>query len=122
EEKIMNIKFAQKVVLTQTVGIRDPRRRPKNDISLTNVAAGHPYLMNSLLEAEAHGLLDRILGTLSEEKFDYQPITAVLNAVSPIAKSRISLAPKIINCLLTYKPLKVDLVTIDLPGLIQMRS
>lgn len=82
--RIVCVKFVQQVILTQTPGIiSDPRvradtsvtyphftdcaQRPEqNEISLALVPQGHQLLSASKLEAEASGLLDRILGILQE--------------------------------------------------------
>jgi symplekin len=77
--RICCVKFVQQVVLVQTPGlVADPRvdttfpsdnqrflylsQRPEqNDISLALVPRDHPLIPYANLEAEAHGLLDRLL-------------------------------------------------------------
>lgn len=72
------VKFLQQVVLVQTPGALDPRvsttspsaspqpayasQRPDHsDISLALVPRDHPIIPYASLEAEGHGLLDRLL-------------------------------------------------------------
>ncbi len=82
--KLSCIKFAQRVVLAQTasngmeqkVGCLISRLRPQQltrdmqygglDISLNSIPPNHPLLDPRQLEAEATGLLDRILGILQD--------------------------------------------------------
>jgi symplekin len=76
--RICCIKFLQRVVLVQTPGMVDPRvcnmpvhilpyhayilQRPDHsDISLALVPRDHPIIPYASLEAEGHGLLDRLL-------------------------------------------------------------
>jgi symplekin len=76
--RICCVKFLQQVVLVQTPGVVDPRvhttlpqlheqrayasQRPDHsDISLTLVPRDHPVIPYASLEAEGHGLLDRLL-------------------------------------------------------------
>lgn len=90
--RVCCIKFVQRVVQTQTPGlIADPRvqslptksidtakssnpddQRPdQNEISLALVPRDHPLIPPVNLEAEASGLLDRLLGILQENfRFD----------------------------------------------------
>lgn len=83
--RICCIKFVQQVIQTQTPGlITDPRvcmghnhtirgqwltwtQRPdRNEISLALVPRDHPLIPPTNLEAEASGLLDRLLSLLEE--------------------------------------------------------
>ena len=65
--KMCCIKFAQTVVLVQTPAeSMDPRRPDQNEISSLLVPSNHAILSPSVLEAEASGLLDRLLGVFSE--------------------------------------------------------
>jgi symplekin len=76
--RICCVKFLQQVVLVQTPGVVDPRvhllpsrlNRPRayatqrpdhTDTSLALVPRDHPVLQYLSLEAEGHGLLDRLL-------------------------------------------------------------
>ena len=85
--RVCCIKFVQRVVLVQTPGvITDPRvrfvvrdkiesshtdlslQRPEqNEISLALVPRDHPLIPPPHLEAEASGLLDRLLNVFYEE-------------------------------------------------------
>lgn len=65
--KLCCIKFVQRVVQVQTPGVTDPRLANKSEISLAAVPSNHPLLPISTLEAEAQGLLDRLLGVFHEE-------------------------------------------------------
>lgn len=89
--KICCIKFLQRVVQVQTPGlISDPRvcsinlyprivanlfQRPEqNETSLAIVPRNHSILAIPNLEAEASGLLDRLLGVFQEEvRYERQP-------------------------------------------------
>ncbi|KAI5281496.1 hypothetical protein KEM54_003254, partial [Ascosphaera aggregata] len=65
--KICCIKFAQKIVSVQTIGpIADPRRPEHNETSLAIVPRNHPVLQLPSLQAEASGLLDRLLNLFYE--------------------------------------------------------
>lgn len=83
--KVCCIKFIQRVVQVQTPGIiTDPRvslpsadpslhasdsamQRPEqNDLSLALVPSRHPLIVSSNLEAEASGLLDRLLNVFQQ--------------------------------------------------------
>ncbi|EAU38701.1 conserved hypothetical protein [Aspergillus terreus NIH2624] len=66
--KICCIKFVQRVVQVQTHGlIADPRRPDQNETSLAIVPRNHAVLTLPNLEAEASGLLDRLLSVFQEE-------------------------------------------------------
>lgn len=81
--RVCCVKFVQQVVLVQTPGVTaDPRvntpfpafamymflqsaqRQDPNDVSLTHVPRDHRLMPYANLEAEAHGLLDRLLDIL----------------------------------------------------------
>jgi symplekin len=99
------VKFIQRVVQTQTPGIIDPRRPDKNETSLALVPRDHPLIQVSHVEAETSGLLDRVLGVLQDETSDALLITATINALGALIKSRVAIANKIINTILSYNPL-----------------
>ncbi|KAF2754240.1 hypothetical protein EJ05DRAFT_479766 [Pseudovirgaria hyperparasitica] len=106
--RICCIKFVQRVVQTQTPGvIKDPRRPDLNEISLALVPRDHPILIPSNLEAEASGLLDRLLGTLQEDISDPLLVTATLNSLGSLIRSRASIANKIITQVLNFHPVKL---------------
>ena len=92
--RICCVKFVQKVVQVQTPGlIADPRvrscisigdvqeltelQRPdQNEISLALVPRDHPIIPPSNLEAEASGLLDRLLSALQDSRSVMMSISA----------------------------------------------
>jgi symplekin len=76
--RIACIKFVEKVIITQTPGIKDPRvyffhletdeqLADKSDISSTIVPLNHPIIHLPALEAESQGFLDRMLALLIEQ-------------------------------------------------------
>jgi symplekin len=66
--RICCIKFVQRVIQVETPGlIADPRRPEQNEISLALVPRDHPLLQPPNLEAEASGLLDRLLSILQDD-------------------------------------------------------
>ncbi|KAK3069153.1 hypothetical protein LTR53_012738 [Teratosphaeriaceae sp. CCFEE 6253] len=105
--RICGIKFIARVVQVQTPGsgVIDPRRPEQNEISLALLPRDHPVLQASLLEAEASGLLDRLLGVLQENSGDALLVTATLAALAPLVQRRASIASKILLTALTYNPL-----------------
>ncbi|KAK3072794.1 hypothetical protein LTR53_006166 [Teratosphaeriaceae sp. CCFEE 6253] len=105
--RICGIKFIARVVQVQTPGsgIVDPRRPEQNEISLALLPRDHAVLQASLLEAEASGLLDRLLGVLQENSGDALLVTATLAALAPLVQRRASIASKILLTALTYNPL-----------------
>ncbi|KAK8218182.1 hypothetical protein IWZ01DRAFT_492218 [Phyllosticta capitalensis] len=106
--RICCIKFVQRVVQTQTPGlIADPRRPEHNEISLALVPRDHPLIPPPNLEAEASGLLDRLLSILQEESSDALLVTATLNSLGGLIRSRASIANKIISSVLNFNPLKL---------------
>jgi symplekin len=64
--RICCIKFAQRVVLCQTLGGNGTQRDGSPDISLAMVPPNHTLIPPQNLEAEASGLLDRMLGVFQE--------------------------------------------------------
>jgi symplekin len=62
--RICCIKFAQRVVLSQTN--TDARHRGPLDVSLDKVPSDHDTLDARMLEGEAMGLLDRMLSVLQD--------------------------------------------------------
>ena len=106
--RICCIKFVARVVQVQTPGvIADPRRGEQNEISLALVPRDHKVLAPSNLEAEASGLLDRLLGVLQENIADPLIATATLNALSPLVQRRASVSTKILSTVLNFHPLKL---------------
>ncbi|KAF2146618.1 uncharacterized protein K452DRAFT_262560 [Aplosporella prunicola CBS 121167] len=106
--RICCIKFVQRVVQTQTPGlIADPRRPEHNEISLALVPRDHPLIPPPNLEAEASGLLDRLLSILQEELSDALLVTATLNSLGSLIRTRASIANKIVSTVLNFNPLKL---------------
>ena len=87
--RIACVKFIEKVIATQTPGIKDPRvsisprTAPKlmdfaqladrSDISSTIVPLNHPVIHLPALEAESQGFLDRLLSVILEKPMSLQP-------------------------------------------------
>ncbi|RAL61668.1 hypothetical protein DID88_002736 [Monilinia fructigena] len=59
------------------------------------------------LEAEASGLLDRLLGVFQENSSDAVLVDATLNSLSILIRARPHIANKILNVLLNFNPLKL---------------
>lgn len=106
--RICCIKYLAIVVLVQTAGlIADPRRPEQNEISLALLSRDHPVLKVGNIEAEASGLLDRMLSVLEEETSSALLITATINSLAPLVHRRASISSKIITAVLMFNPLKV---------------
>lgn len=139
--RICCVKFLQQVVLVQTPGVVDPRvdmvlcpqhrhhshalQRPDhNDISLSLTSRDHPLIPYASLEAEGHGLLDRLLDIIhGDHRSDNQScfffevfltgpsdgllVTGTLNALGMLIHRRPVAANKIINSVLNFNPLKL---------------
>lgn len=138
--RICCVKFVQQVVLVQTPGVIDPRvqrpplrqhalsahtiQRPDHsDVSLALVSRDHPLLTYVQLEAEGHGLLDRLLdiihgdhrsdsmalsdGTHLTGYSDALLVTSVLNSLGVLINRRPVVANKILNSVLNFNPLKL---------------
>ncbi|TKA31803.1 hypothetical protein B0A50_01882 [Salinomyces thailandicus] len=108
--RICCVKFVARVVQTQTPGViavSDPRRPEQNEISLALVPREHPVMPPSNLEAEASGLLDRLLGVLQENLTDALLVTATLNALATLVQKRASVSNKILTTILNFNPLKL---------------
>ncbi|KAG9242510.1 hypothetical protein BJ878DRAFT_569269 [Calycina marina] len=100
------IKFAQKVVSVQTAGNEaDPRRDPR-DINLAMIPPNNAILVTRNLEAEASGLLDRLLSIFQESPSDAILIDATINSLATLIRARPQLSNKILNALLSFNPLK----------------
>ncbi|KAI5925416.1 hypothetical protein F4810DRAFT_718312 [Camillea tinctor] len=106
--RICCIKFAQRVVLAQTPSINpEPRRGDPLDISLVMIPPSHPVLDRSNLEAEAFGLLDRMLGALQENSSDALIVDSTLNTLSILVRARPATSSRILNTVLNFNPLKL---------------
>ncbi|OJD18619.1 hypothetical protein AJ78_01390 [Emergomyces pasteurianus Ep9510] len=105
--KVCCIKFVQKVVQVQTTGvISDPRRPEQNETSLSIVPRNHPLIPLPNLEAEASGLLDRLLNVFYENSSDPILVNATLNCLPIMIRTRQSISSKIVNAILDFNPLK----------------
>ncbi|KAL2070687.1 hypothetical protein VTL71DRAFT_13713 [Oculimacula yallundae] len=105
--RICCIKFAQRVVLVQTAGPpADPRRGDPMEVSLSMVPQNHPLIPPKNLEAEASGLLDRILSVFQENSSDAVLIDATLNSLSTLIRARPNISSKILTVILNFNPLK----------------
>ncbi|PKY07021.1 mRNA cleavage and polyadenylation specificity factor complex subunit [Aspergillus campestris IBT 28561] len=105
--KLCCIKFVQRVVQVQTHGsIADPRRPDQNETSLAIVPRNHPILSLPNLEAEASGLLDRLLSVFQEEDCDPLLVNATLNCLAVLVRNRQSVGNKIINAVISFFPAK----------------
>lgn len=106
--KICCVKFLAIVVLVQTPGlIADPRRPEQNEVSLALVPRDHDVLRVGNLEAEAIGLLDRLLSVLQEEGHPALLVTATINALASLVHRRVSVSNKILGVATTFNPTKL---------------
>ncbi|KAB8230194.1 RNA-processing protein PTA1 [Aspergillus alliaceus] len=102
--KLGCIKFVQRVVQVQTHGLTDPRRPEQNETSLAIVPKNHSLLALPNLEAEASGLLDRLLAVFQEDESDPLLVNATLNCLAVLIRTRQSIGNKIINAILSFVP------------------
>lgn len=104
--ELRSVKFVQQLVLTQSQGPRDPRIvEAKNDISLSflQLARNQPVDNALTLEAEAAGLLDRLLLVFSSRRIaDASIVTATINAVGPLIRVRPTLLGSVMRNLLAF--------------------
>ncbi|KAK3984844.1 mRNA cleavage and polyadenylation specificity factor complex subunit pta1 [Cladorrhinum sp. PSN332] len=106
--KLSCIKFAQRVVLAQTVSNgQEAKLYPGLDVSLGMITGSHPILDPRHMEAEATGLLDRMLGVLQDNSNDALLVDATLNCLSILVRTRPSTSNRIINCIMNFNPLKL---------------
>lgn len=103
------IKFAQQVISVQSAGSknRDPRIVDHLDVSLASVPSGHP-LIEPTLEAEALGLLDRLLNVFHEPVLSVPRLTATIAVLGPLIRSREGTVPKILRTLLSFDSTEKD--------------
>ena len=139
--RVCCVRFIQRVIHTQTPGlVADPRvrhdlytiqalsfnlirsQRPEhNETSLSLVSKDHALLAPANLEAEASGLLDRLLIFLEEHPrygdskaglvisasnllSNAWLITAILNGLGSLIRHRPSIANRILSSILNYNP------------------
>ncbi|GKT72535.1 mRNA cleavage and polyadenylation specificity factor complex subunit [Colletotrichum tofieldiae] len=106
--RICCIKFAQRVVLAQSVANpNEPRRGDSLDISLDKIPPNHQTLDARTLDAEGAGLLDRMLSVLQENSSDVLLVDATLNCLSILIRSRPGTANRILNAVLNFNPMKL---------------
>ncbi|KAK3309660.1 uncharacterized protein B0T15DRAFT_11088 [Chaetomium strumarium] len=105
--KLSCIKFAQRVVLAQTMSNGMEQKYGGLDISLNMIPPNHPLLDPRQLEAEATGLLDRMLGVLQDNSSDAPLVDATLNCLSILMRTRPSTSNRILNTVLNFNPLKL---------------
>ncbi|RMZ79409.1 hypothetical protein DV738_g3296, partial [Chaetothyriales sp. CBS 135597] len=104
--RICCVKFIQKVVHVETPGqVPDPRRPELNETSIALVPRSHPLLNLSQLEAEASGLLDRLLSVFQDSTADPIIIDSTLNCLAVLIRSRPAIADKILSAVLSFNPL-----------------
>ncbi|KAL3964055.1 hypothetical protein ACCO45_001059 [Purpureocillium lilacinum] len=104
--RISCIKFAQRVVLAQTVASNaEFRYGGALDVSLDKVPLNHQSLDPRNLEAEATGLLDRMLSVLQESS-DALIVDATLNCLSILVRTRPATSGRILNAMLNFNPLQ----------------
>ena len=99
------------------------QRPDHNDISLAIVPRDHPLIPYASLEAEGHGLLDRLLDlihgdhrldkevwsgeSLLTENSDGLLVTGTLNSLGMLVHRRPAIMNKILNSVLNFNPLKL---------------
>ncbi|KAL2129095.1 hypothetical protein VTI74DRAFT_8258 [Chaetomium olivicolor] len=105
--KLSCIKFAQRVVLAQTASNGMEQKYNGLDISLNMIPPNHPLLDPRQLEAEATGLLDRMLGVLQDNSSDALLVDATLNCLSILIRTRPNTSNRILNSVLNFNPLKL---------------
>ncbi|KAM4055048.1 mRNA cleavage and polyadenylation specificity factor complex subunit pta1 [Hirsutella rhossiliensis] len=104
--RICCVKFAQRVVLAQSVASGSEfRHGGALDVSLDKVPPNHQSLDARTLEAEATGLLDRMLGVL-EGSSDALVVDATINCLSILVRTRPATSGRILNALLNFNPLQ----------------
>ncbi len=103
--RIAAIKFIQTIVIVQLCQTRDPRLIESEEISLSLAPSDHPLIEAPKLEAEAKGLLDRMLNIfILPELPQPQLLSAILNCCIPIMKRRPNTVSTILNSVLTFQP------------------
>ncbi|KAL3417574.1 mRNA cleavage and polyadenylation specificity factor complex subunit [Phlyctema vagabunda] len=106
--RICCIKFAQRVVLVQTMGqATDSKRGDALEISLAMVPPNHALISARNLDAEAQALLDRMLSVFQENSSDAILVDATLNTLPILIRARPQIANKILNVILNFNPLKL---------------
>lgn len=96
-----SIKFVQQVIILQLYVNKDPRLTGNSDFSLSSVPSNHA-LIHASLEAEAQGLLDRLLGVFIDTTISAKSITATTYAISTLMKLRPATIPKCLKAVLSF--------------------
>ncbi|KAL2891669.1 mRNA cleavage and polyadenylation specificity factor complex subunit pta1 [Ceratocystis lukuohia] len=126
--RICCIKFAQRVVLAQTPSIGlEAKRNDSMDVSLDRITANHALLDPRMMEAEAHGLLDRIMGTLQDSKINVVSgegllIDATLNCLAILVRGRQNIGNRILNIVLNFDPYQNATGTLSAKEAVMMKS
>ncbi|KAK8020890.1 hypothetical protein PG990_006028 [Apiospora arundinis] len=106
--RICCVKFAQRVVLAQMPSVNaEPRKNDPLDISLAMIPSSHTALDKHSLEAEASGLLDRMLGVLQDSSSEVLIVDATLNLLSVLIRARPASSNRILNAIFSFNPLKL---------------
>ncbi|KAK1755192.1 mRNA cleavage and polyadenylation specificity factor complex subunit pta1 [Echria macrotheca] len=105
--RICCIKFVQRVILAQTASNGMEQKINGLDVSLAMIPPNHPLLDPRLLEAEAAGLLDRMLAVLQDNSSDALLVDATLNTLAILIRTRPSTSNRILNTVLGFNPLKL---------------
>ncbi|PIG83591.1 mRNA cleavage and polyadenylation specificity factor complex subunit [Aspergillus arachidicola] len=84
--------------------VDDSQRPEQNETSLAIVPRKHSILSLPYLEAEASGLLDRLLSVFQEDASDPLLVNATLNSLAILIRTRQSIGNKIINAILSFVP------------------
>ncbi|RDA84656.1 hypothetical protein CP532_5710 [Ophiocordyceps camponoti-leonardi (nom. inval.)] len=101
------IKFVQRVILAQSVSAASEfRYGGALDMSLEKVPPSHQSLDARNLEAEATGLLDRMLAVLQGGSSDALIVDATLNCLSILVRTRPATSGRIVSALLSFNPLQ----------------
>ncbi|KAK9476608.1 hypothetical protein V1514DRAFT_369451 [Lipomyces japonicus] len=111
--QLASIKFVQRVVSVQTPGTKDPRLADENDVSLTLVPMNHKVLTIPVLEAEAQGVLDRLLTVFYDENINETTVTATIATCGVLIKTRSTISSKILNRILSFNPLNAKYKSAD---------
>ncbi|KAI9719190.1 MAG: hypothetical protein M1828_006283 [Chrysothrix sp. TS-e1954] len=121
--KLCCIKFIQRVVQVQSAGvISDPRRSEENEASLALVPPDHPLIPTSRLQAEALGLLDRLLNVFQDSKPDAILVTATINSIGVLVRTRPPVANRILSAMLSFTPYHSATYPLDSRAKIAMKS
>ncbi|RHZ62428.1 hypothetical protein Glove_340g38 [Diversispora epigaea] len=99
--KIGAIKFLQVVSTVQSRHVPDSLVRPEEDISLSLCPQSHPILNAFALEKEAISIINGLYSLLNKESSNV--ITAIINALGPVFRSRPQYIYPLVNIVLKWK-------------------